>query len=417
MEKESKTLEYKLDINESFLKTVSAFANYNGGDIIFGVDDDLNIIGLDDIINKKLDIENQINGSIKPQINYRIQITNKNTIVLHIFKGDETPYLYNNKAYRRNDIATIEVDTIELKKLILDGMNKRYEDIASRDQDLHFTQLNKYLTSKLNIESINNDILSCLNLYNNKDGYNNAAYLLSDEYHGPSIDIGVFGESLNIFKKRATLNDMSIIEQYHKALEIFKDYYVYEEVSVPTRVTVETIPFKAFKEALANAIIHKDYMIDAHSKIEMHPDEIIIYTPGGLPDGINENEFKEGNVFCLRNPIIANVFHWLDIAETFATGIKRIKKCYKDYEVQPSFKVSENIIVITLPKIKPITLTKNEHILQNEMELFNAYLRSDIERKTKLSKYALIRVLNKLIERGYVEKTGSGTNVIYTRIK
>ena len=74
MEKESKYLEYKEQITKSYLKTVSAFANYNDGEIVFGVTDDLKIVGVQNPDDACLSIENQINDSIKPLPNYSLKI-------------------------------------------------------------------------------------------------------------------------------------------------------------------------------------------------------------------------------------------------------------------------------------------------------------------------------------------------------
>ena len=120
--RETRILEFKETITNTFLKTVSAFSNYDGGTILFGVDDDGNVKGLMDAKQACLDIENKINDSISPQPNYTLEIQNNDqTIKLTVKSGLQKPYLYKAKAYKRNDTATIEVDTLELSRLILDG--------------------------------------------------------------------------------------------------------------------------------------------------------------------------------------------------------------------------------------------------------------------------------------------------------
>ena len=112
--RETRILEFKETITNTFLKTVSAFSNYNGGTILFGVDDNGNVKGLLDVKQACLDIENKINDSILPQPNYTLEIQNNDqTIKLTVKSGLQKPYLYKSKAYKRNDTATIEVDTLE----------------------------------------------------------------------------------------------------------------------------------------------------------------------------------------------------------------------------------------------------------------------------------------------------------------
>ena len=108
--KENKCVEYKEKVTNTFLKTVSAFANYNGGTIIFGIDDDGTVTGVEEPDKTRLDIENRINDTISPQPDYDLEVTSQHTVILTIYAGMKKPYLYKSKAYKRNDTATIEVD-------------------------------------------------------------------------------------------------------------------------------------------------------------------------------------------------------------------------------------------------------------------------------------------------------------------
>ncbi len=99
--RETYNLEYKEKLSNTFLKTVSAFSNYNGGKIIFGVTDQGEYIGFDDAKNKAISIENKINNSVSPQVSYRIDIDeDSNTIILTVHPGDDKPYFYNSKVYK-----------------------------------------------------------------------------------------------------------------------------------------------------------------------------------------------------------------------------------------------------------------------------------------------------------------------------
>ena len=99
--RETRILEFKETITNTFLKTVSAFSNYNGGTILFGVDNDGNVKGLSDVKQACLNIENKINDSVSPQLNYTLEIQNNDqTIKLTINSGLQKPYLYKSKAYK-----------------------------------------------------------------------------------------------------------------------------------------------------------------------------------------------------------------------------------------------------------------------------------------------------------------------------
>lgn len=115
------TLEFKESITKTFLKTVSAFSNYEDGQIIFGIDDDGDIKGIENPKDVHIDIENRINDSITPHPKYSITVNKNKTITLTVFEGNNKPYFYNSNAYKRNNTATIEVDTFELTRLILES--------------------------------------------------------------------------------------------------------------------------------------------------------------------------------------------------------------------------------------------------------------------------------------------------------
>lgn len=116
MDRETRNLEYKEEITKSFLKTVSAFSNFGTGRIIFGVTDDKAVIGLKDVEQKCLDIENTINDNINPIPDYQLKINEDDTIELIVKEGLYKPYLYKNKAYKRSDSFSVEVDRLEFNK-------------------------------------------------------------------------------------------------------------------------------------------------------------------------------------------------------------------------------------------------------------------------------------------------------------
>lgn len=344
--RETRTLEFKETITNTFLKTVSAFSNYEGGVILFGIDDNGKAKGMADVKQSCLDIENKINDSISPQPDYKIEIQSDNMIKLTIKTGIQKPYLYKSKAYKRNDTATIEVDTLEFSRLVLEGKNIRFEELPCKEQKLTFEILHQKLKESIQIETFNKDTLKTLNLYDNTNGYNNAAGLLADKNQFPGIDIVKFGENISIIQKRATFDNRSILEVYDKTIEIFKDYYSYEVIQQAERKNIEKIPETAFREAIANALIHRVWDVESQIRVMMFEDRIEIISPGGLPAGITEEEYLSGKISVLRNRNLANVFYRLGFVEIFGTGITRIKQVYEAGLQKPDFEVSENTIKI-----------------------------------------------------------------------
>lgn len=412
--RETKTVEFKEMITNSFLKTVSAFSNYNGGDIFFGIDDDGNVKGLQDVKQSCLDIENKINDNVSPQPDYTIEVQSDNTIRLTVKAGVHKPYLYKSKAYKRNDTATIEVDTLEFSRLILEGKNIRFEELPCREQVLTFELLYKKLKESIKIDTFNKDTLKTLSLYSNENGYNNAAGLLADKNYFPGIDIVKFGENISIIQKRSTFENVSILEVYDRTMQVFKDYYQYEVIQGAERKKIEKIPEEAFREAIANALIHRAWDVEAQIRVLMFDDRLEVISPGGLPSGISEPEYLSGRISVLRNRNLANVFYRLGFVEIFGTGITRIKQLYEDSIRKPDFEVTENTIKIILPVFEEnLNLTEDERAVYSILSRTLLKPIGEIAPYLPFGKSKTTQLLKKLCQKGVIVVEGKGRGTKY----
>ena len=413
--RETRTLEFKETITNTFLKTVSAFSNYDGGTIFFGVDDDGNIKGLPDVKQACLDIENKINDSITPQPDYTLEVQNNDqTIKLTVKSELQKPYLYKSKAYKRNDTATIEVDTLEFSRLVLDGKNIRFEELPCKDQELSFEILHRKLKETVRIENFDKDTLKTLNLYDDVNGFNNAAGLLADKNHFPGIDIVKFGENISIIQKRSTFENISVLEVYEKAIDVFRDYYQYEVIQGADRKKMEKVPEAAFREAIANALIHRVWDVNSQIRVSMFDDRIEIVSPGGLPSGITEEEYLSGKLSVLRNRNLANVFYRLGFVEIFGTGITRIKQLYAESLIKPDFEVSENAIEIVLPIFeKNADLTEDEIVIYKLLSKTMLKPISEVAPYVPFGKSKTIKLLKEMCQKGVIAVEGKGKGTKY----
>ena len=148
----------------------------------------------------------------------------------------------------------------------------------------------------------------------------------------------------------------------------------------------------------------------------MFEDRIEISSPGGLPSGISEDEYLNGNISTLRNPVLGNIFFRLHYIEMFGTGIKRIVDAYKTCQIKPRFEIKENSITVILPVLSATVSVTSDG--KRALELLNGEMRyssSEIAEKLNWSKDKTIRILNVLVEAGYVRKTGTGRGTKYYR--
>lgn len=233
----------------------------------------------------------------------------------------------------------------------------------------------------MGIEQLTKDILKTLELYSDQNGFNNAAALLADNNHFKGIDIIRFGDSID---------------------------------EIMERKSVDKIPEKAFREAVANALVHRMWDIPASIKISMYPDKIEISSPGGLPAGLSEDEYLNGQISLLRNPIIGNVFFRLKYIEKFGTGIMRINYAYKNILVKPEYRIFSNSVRIILPVIKSdYKLNEAEKRLINILTDSGSMTRNEVEKAAEMEKSKTIRILNGLIDKNIIQKKGMGRATKY----
>ena len=375
------------------MQTVCSFSNYDGGEIFFGIDD-----------------------SISPQPNYTLETQNNDMMIkLTVKSGAQKPYLYKSKAYKRNDTATIEVDTLEFSRLVLEGKNIRFEELPYKEQNLTFEVLHNKLRENIQIETFNLDTLKTLSLYDNANGYNNAAGLLADKNHFPGIDLVKFGENISIIQKRATFENISVLDAYEKSIGVFRDYYQYEVIKGADRKKIEKIPEAAFREAIANALIHRVWDAGSQIRVLMFDDRIEIISPGGLPSGITVDEYLGGKISVLRNRNLANVFYRLGFVEIFGTGVTRIKQLYEGNLAKPDSEVSENTIKIVLPVLEDnLSLTEDEHTVYKILSKTVLKPISEIAPYVPFGKSKTTQLLKAMGRKGVVIIEGKGRGTKYS---
>lgn len=180
---------------------------------------------------------------------------------------------------------------------------------------------------------------------------------------------------------------------------------------------VEKIPEAAFREAIANALIHRVWDVDLQIRVSMFDDRIEVVSPGGLPSGITEDEYLSGKLSVLRNRNLANVFYRLGFVEIFGTGITRIKQIYSEASVKPSFEVSENAIQIVLPIYEEnANLTEDEKAVYKFLRKNMLKSMSEIAPYISFGKSKTTKLLKDMEQKGVITIEGKGKGTKY-RIK
>ena len=420
-EKENASLELKAKLSDSFLKTVSAYANYSDGRIVFGISDDGTIIGVSDEAKLRLQIENKINDSINPRPQFKInrqEIGDKVLIVLSVFKGKNAPYYYNQTTFKRTDTSTTPVDRSEIRHLVLTGIEQNYDQLISPETELEFSVLEAELKREIGLKRFSDDTLRTLGLLVD-DEYTRAAELLADKNKNSrsATSIVRFGKTRSEFMDRKDLTNQSLLTQYQGALAMFDKWYApYEEVVDFRRIERIQIPREAYREGVANALINRRYDINGSVQVAMYENRIEIISPGGLPEGISETTYLYSQISIPRNMVLADVFHRLHIIEKFGTGIDRIRDEYASFPSQPEFEITPDFIRVVLPVVdydsEPQEPSLGESILFLLSEK-GALSRAEIEEYTGFKRTKVLEELKQLIDANKVEMIGSNRGTQY----
>lgn len=377
---------------KSWLKSVSAFANTKGGILLYGVDDNRKPVGIENLNDTSSKITDLINSKITPSPRYEIHSFSEDGldfIVVDVGDGPSTPYYYSSDgrkiAYIRSGDQSIEAPDHILKNLILKGQNKTFDCLPSefRLEDVSFTLLDATLKKETG-KSINvdRDYIS-LNLVN-KDGYvTNAGLLLCDQ--GLLKQSRIFCTRWKGTVKGSIEGDAvddkeyngSIISLLENAEMFIKNNSKSSwEIDGMIRKNFEEYPTKAVREALVNAIIHRDYqIIGSEIHIDMFDDRLEITSPGGMLDGSNIQDLDLTKIPSIRrNTIISDIFNRLHLMERRGSGITRIIESYFDSNKKPVFNSGVSNFTVIFPnkgyKELNKTIVKTEENIVDDGDYF-----------------------------------------------
>ena len=343
---------------KSWLKSVSAFANGEGGTLIFGISDDDQIIGLEDAESDAEKISEEIKTKLDPvpvvNLEYK-EIDGKRLILLHVYSGQETPYYYigdkQRLAFVRIGNESVTADRIQLKTLVLKGSGRTYDSLPSnyRFEDMAFSKLRSVHYKRLQRSFDDSEFVSW-GIVDENGNLTNAGALLADEspvrqsrifctrWNGLDMTSGL-GEAIDDVELEGCVigqlqDAVSFVRNNsHKKWWKENDY----------REELPDYPERAVTEAIANAIIHRDYLqMGSEIHIDMYDDRLEIYSPGGMMDGRLIQQLNPLTVPSKRrNPLLADFFSRLGLMERRGSGMKKIIDSYKRFEGLHNFHAPE----------------------------------------------------------------------------
>ena len=453
---ESKNIEYKVAVpkkSEKYMKTVVAFANGNGGKIVFGIDDKtLEIVGLDeDNIFKTMDaITNAISDSCEPRIRPDVTlqtVNDKTVIVVEILPGPMRPYYIKSEGmtegtYMRVSGTTRPVEGYMLKELILEGQNRYFdsepcrelqitdEDIQNLCKTMKETAIkNTWQNSeKAKIKDITKNTLLSWGILTEVQGEifpTNAYALLTGQLRmQPVIQCGLFkGKDRAYFTDRKEF-DGPIQNQVDATYQ-----YVLEKINMGMQIQgiyrqdVYELPTDSVRELIANAVAHRSYLEPGNIQVAIFDDRLEVTSPGMLLNNVSIKKMMEG-YSKPRNPAIANAFAYMKIIEKWGTGIPRIFRECREYglpdpeliDFDGDFRVNmyRNTAIDYSPRVNDRVNDKvNDRVNEIEEKILKfidndpAITITQLSMELELSRKTIAAKLKTLKEKKMIERVGS----------
>ena len=431
---ESMNVELKEILTSELKKEVVAFANTCDGIIYIGVNDKGEVIGVensDDVIERA---GASIRNAIKPDVSMYVtlnveQVENKNIVTIRVQRGVSRPYYIAEKGlkpsgvYIRQGNSSVPASEDYIRQMIKETDGDSFEKLRSLNQELTFNYADM-IFKNTNI-SFGDIQKKTLGIIGEDNLYTNLGLLLSDQcVH--TLKIAIFeGKEKGIFKDRKEFKG-SLLKQITEAFE-------YIDLLNKTQATFEGLirkderdyPVEAIREALLNAVVHREYSFGASTLVNIYEDRIEFLSLGGIISGLSLEAVMLG-VSQSRNEKLADVFYKLHLIEAYGTGIQKILLNYKNYNLKPVFKAETGAFQVILPNIHYQSETE-ENIEKQPLGLDDEYKkiinfleqgtksRKEIQEYIELSQSKIITMLRELLELGLITKTGNGKNTKYNK--
>ncbi len=443
-ESESALLEFKREVpkNEQIIKTIIGFCNQKGGRLILGVDNNRTIVGLpEDQINKLLEsLNHSIYESCYPPIIPLVAAQvfgDKTVLIISVSSGMSKPYFRKSEGIEKGTYVRVGRITVHATPAMI-------EELKWQSHRIDFEKLPVYNAPL--------DTLDSQLIQNFLDARKNQAsarvtqdvlrsYSLVIEEHSELFPTyaGIlnFGKSPQFFLSEAMIivshfrgvegrNAIASIDCEGTLLNQFQQahHFVLNRLSKSFSITGIVrdekleIPEIAFREALINLLIHRNYHIQAPSKIAIYDDRLELFSPGNFSGPIEQDQLLKGLTY-LRNPAICKIFREMGLAEKMGTGFINIFRSYEAWGLEiPQIIEGANFIKCILPRRSsqaPTKMQTEERILmlfysQNEITT------QDVINKFSISRATAQRWLNSLLEKRLIERIGRTRNLRYKRI-
>lgn len=427
---ESENIEFKVQATDDIYKEVIAFANTDGGTIYIGIDDRGNAVGIENVDEVYTKITNGIRDAIQPDVTMFVKYTLQDNRVIKISVGEGSykPYYLKAKGlkpsgvYIRQGATAAQASPEQIRQMIKTSDGDIFENMRSLEQELTFTHAEKAF-AKYGVEFSPVKFRSLGITDTTNDLYTNLALVLSDQCMH-TTKIAVFADDSNTQFRDSKEFGGSVFQQ-------LDDSFAYLMLCNKTAATFKGLdriesadyPEEALREALLNAIVHRDYSFSGSIIINVNDSEMEFISIGGLLSGLSPEDIKSG-ISQPRNKNLAEIFHRLHLIESYGTGIRKIYNLYRNCPTQPLIEVTPNTFKITLPNMNAATVdnvSADNVVVTSQMQAVLDYIAEngqadddEVQELLGIKRTRCYMLIREMVAAGLIAGTGRGKDRKYT---
>jgi ATP-dependent DNA helicase RecG len=442
MTQEKQNVEWKESWRDEYLKWICGFANAVGGQLYIGINDDGKVIGLNDVTQLLVEIPNNVRDILGIMVAVNLLQKDNLSYLEIIVESYPYPINYKGQYHYRSGSTKQELKGLALNKFLLEKTGNHWDAVPLPNltindlDDKAFDLFRKRAAKSKRVENSvlqesNDSLLHHLNLYEN--GFLKRAALLlfhpiPDRFiTGAYIKIGFFSSPSDIVYQDEIHGPL--FEQVDKTMDLLLTKYMSAYISYNGIYREENYPYPeiALREALLNAVAHKDYSSGSPIQIKVYKDGLFIWNDGEMPNNWTIETLLITHASKSRNPDISNTFFRAGMVESWGRGISKIlDECEKENVPKPSFDLSMGgVDARFIPKIfesnttlSPETTQKStlESTLKSTLKSAlktkqlieeNPHITiSELAEKLSISKRAVDKQVAKLKENGIMERIG-----------
>lgn len=433
---EDQNVEWKESWRDEYFKWICGFANAQGGTLFIGKDDDGNLKHLTNARKLLEDIPNQVRDLLGLMVDVNLHTERGNDFLEIVVEPYPFPISLRGKYYYRSGSTLQELKGAALAKFLLQRQGKKWDgvpipNIATDDlknDTFDFFRKKATKSNRLEPEDLdgtNQELLESLQLYlEDEKMIKRAGVLLfhpkPEKYvTGSFIKIGFF-ESDDELKFQDEVKG-NLLEQAEKALDLLKTKYTQAIISYQdgSRKETFTFPEEAVREALYNAIAHKDYSSGIPIQISVYPNKMIFWNDGQLPENWTVEKLTQKHPSKPYNPDIANTFFRAGYIESWGRGtIKMINACKAHKIAPPIFSNAPPDFQVELIKytdkgLNEVGLKKEFRKIILHIQENGSVSNSEVQTICNVSKATATRYLGEM-EAEWIDKIGTtGVGTVY----